>query len=332
MMTECYAPATGFVLEELDQFLQSMELEYDSSISYTIIKRDERGIAATGSLDGRVIKCVAVRPDLRGGSLSGEIVEALRQQAHSHGHEHVFLFTRPETRPAFERMGFYTVEETGRALLMEDRPDGLEQWLQTVPRFSGGIVGAIVANCDPITNGHLYLVQKAKLLCDKLYIFVLSEDRGQIPAADRLEMVRAAVKDIPDVIVCPAGDYQISTATFPAYFLRGRDDVERLGCELDLKLFACRIAAPLGISRRFVGQEPYSPLTGRFNMYMKEILPQYGVSLVEFSRLRAGDKGFVNAGTVRRLWEEQNFDALVDMVPPSTLAYLQGHRPLYGSR
>lgn len=333
MKIECYAPAAGDFLAELRQFLQSLNLDYDQSISYTVLLRDDNGeIAATGSLDGRVIKCVGVRPALQGGPLAGEVLRALKAEAGRRGLSSLFLYTKPENQEAFEQLGFYPVEKTDKALLMEDRKDGVEQWLQTVPRPAGGIAGAIVANCSPITNGHLYLIQKACLLCDHLYLFVLSEDQGEIPAADRLEMVRSATAGIPGVIVCPAGDYQISAATFPAYFLRDEADVERLGCELDLKLFACRIAAPLGISRRFVGQEPYSPLTERYNLYMKEILPQYGVSLVEFSRLRAGDKGFVNAGEVRRRWAAEDFESLGEMVPPTTLAYLKTHRPRTAGR
>jgi len=328
MNTECHGPATGDVLQELEQFLQSLNLDYDKGISYTVILRDADGkIAATGSLDGKVIKCVGVRPDLQGGPLAGEVLEALAREADRRGVCRLFLYTKPENQAAFEQLGFTLVEKTDKALLMENQRDGLARWLETVPRPGEGIVGAIVANCCPITNGHLYLIQKARHLCDQLYLFVLSEDRGEIPAADRIEMVRRATADIPGVIVCPAGDYQISAATFPAYFLRNEANIERLGCELDLKLFACQIAAPLGISRRFVGQEPYSPLTERYNLYMKEILPQYGVSLVEFSRLRAGDKGYVNAGEVRRLWAQEDFEPLAGMVPPTTLAYLKTHRP-----
>lgn len=328
MKTEYHSPAEGEVLSELRGFLQSVGLRYDRSIRQTIIKRDDSGrIAATGSLDGRVIKCVAVRPDCQGGMLAGEVIGGLTRLAEEAGQSRLFLFTRPENQPAFEQLGFYPVEKTDDALLMENQPDGIEKWLETVPRCEKGVIGAIVANCAPMTNGHLYLIQKAKLLCDQLYLFVLSEDRGEIPAADRLAMVRSAAADIPGVIVCPSGDYQVSAATFPGYFLRDETEVRRVSCELDLKLFACRVAAPLGISRRFVGQEPYSVLTEHYNRYMKEILPQYGVSLVEFSRLRAGDKGFVNAGAVRKLWAEGALSQLEDMVPPAVFDYLASHRP-----
>lgn len=316
MTTKCYTPATGYVLEELEVFLQSLKLEYDRGITYTIIKWDDTGIAATGSLEGRVLKCVAVRPDLRGTDLLQEVVKELTAKVREDGHEHTMLVTRPIHEERFQDMGFYTVEETDRLVLMEDRTDGIQEWIDGVPAAGDGIKGVICANFDPITNGHLYLIQKAQLLCDKLYLFVTDDARCTIPVADRLEMVRSAVSNIPNVIVCPASDYQVG------------DIGDRISCELDLKLFACKIAAPLGITHRFVGQEPYSPMTGKYNLYMKEILPQYGVSLVEFSRLRAGDKGYFSASTVRRLWEEKDFEALAEMVPHAALEYMQNNRPV----
>ena len=304
------------MLEELEVFLQSLRMEYDSSITYTLIKWDDEGIAATGSLDGRVLKCVGVRPDLRGTDLLQEVVGELTEKVREGGHEHVLLVTRPIHEERFLEMGFYTVEETDRLVLMEDRPDGMQEWVSKVPAAGDGIKGVICANFDPITNGHLYLIQKAQLLCDKLYLFVTDDEKCTVPLADRLGMVASAVSNIPNVIVCPADDYQSG------------DISDRVSCELDLKLFACKVAAPLGITHRFVGQEPYSPMTGKYNLYMKEILPQYGVSLVEFSRLRAGDKGYFSASTVRRLWEEKDFEALAEMVPHAALEYMQNNRPV----
>lgn len=315
MTTKYYTPASGYVLEELEAFLQSLRLEYDRGITYTVIKWDDAGIVATGSLEGRVLKCVAVRPDLRGTDLLQQVVKELTEKAREEGHEHLLLVTRPIHEERFQEMGFYTVEETDRLVLMEDREGGLEEWAASVPAAGDGVKGVICANFDPITNGHLYLIQKAQLLCDKLYLFVTDDVKCVVPMADRLAMVRAAVSDIPNVFVWPAGDYQVG------------DISDRVSSELDLKLFARKIAAPLGISHRFVGQEPYSPATGKYNLYMKEILPNYGVSLVEFSRLRSGDKGFFSASTVRRLWEEMDFEALAGMVPDASLEYMQNNRP-----
>ena len=85
--------------------------------------------------------------------------------------------------------------------------------------------------------------------------------------------MRRGTEDLPNVDVVPGGDYIISRATFPAYFLQG--DPEQARCDLELTLFGKRIAPALGITRRFVGQEPYSPVTARYNRRMQALLPRW---------------------------------------------------------
>ena len=94
--------------------------------------------------------------------------------------------------------------------------------------------------------------------------------------------------------VVPGGDYIISRATFPAYFLQG--DPEQARCDLELTLFGKRIAPALGITRRFVGQEPYSPVTARYNQRMQALLPQWGIRVEEIPRLEG-----ISASRVRQL-------------------------------
>ena len=66
-------------------------------------------------------------------------------------------------------------------------------------------MGAAVMNCDPFTLGHRYLIETAARECDRVFVFVLSEDRGHFPAADRLELVRQGTADLKNVTVLPTG-------------------------------------------------------------------------------------------------------------------------------
>lgn len=100
--------------------------------------------------------------------------------------------------------------------------------------------GPWCATPTPSPGGHRHLVEYAAARCPHLYVFVLSEETGDFPAADRLELVRRGTADLPNVDVVPGGDYIISRATFPAYFLQG--DPEQARCDLELTLFGKRIA------------------------------------------------------------------------------------------
>ena len=218
---------------------------------------------------------------------------------------------------------FYPVAATEQVLLMEDKPEGVQRFLKTLPvQTCAGTVGAAVMNCDPFTLGHRYLVESAAKECDKLYVFVLSEDQGHFSAADRLAMVKAGTADLKNVTVLPTGPYLISAATFPTYFLKDRDGAEQVQCLLDIAIF-CKYYAPhFGIKYRYVGTEPLSPMTNKYNMALKENLPTKGIDVRELPRLeKAGTP--ISASAVRKALAENNWDALRALVPPTTFDHLQ---------
>ena len=130
--------------------------------------------------------------------------------------------------------------------------------------------------------------------------------------------LRRGTADLPNVDVVPGGDYIISRATFPAYFLQG--DPEQARCDLELTLFGKRIAPALGITRRFVGQQPYSPVTARYNQRMQALLPQWGIRVEEIPRLEG-----ISASRVRQLLRQGRLAELQPLVPETTYAYCRDH-------
>ena len=221
---EVASPPAGRVLEELKAFLTGAGLGFASGIEHTALVRDGGGrIAAAASLAGNVVKCVAVDPALQGEGLTATLLTALRQKALAAGRRRLFLYTKPENRPQFTALGFHEVARAGEAVLMEDRRDGFDRWAQSIRSPAArGIVGAAVLNCNPMTLGHKYLIEEAARACGFLYVLVVSEDRSAVPAADRRAIVEAVCRDMPSVAVAGTGEYLISSATFPDYFLKDR--------------------------------------------------------------------------------------------------------------
>ena len=75
---QLWSPPRGRTLEEVRAFLQRMGLSYAQGIEHTAVVRDGSGaVAATASLEGHVIKCVAVDPDAQGAGLTATVVTAL---------------------------------------------------------------------------------------------------------------------------------------------------------------------------------------------------------------------------------------------------------------
>jgi [citrate (pro-3S)-lyase] ligase len=185
-----------------------------------------------------------------------------------------------------------------------------------------GKTGAIVMNCNPCTNGHMYLIRTAASAVDNLFIFVVEEDKSDFPFEERINLVRENCKDLKNVTVLPSGKFIISTLTFPEYFMKAEllPD-EKPSVTLDVTAFAVKIAPALGITERFVGEEPFDAVTREYNRVMSSVLPFYGVEFTEIKRTESGGTA-ISASRVRQLLEEKDFEAIKPLVPDATFNYL----------
>lgn len=237
----------------------------------------------TGSRDDNILKCIAVENAHQGEGLLATVITQLRQNAFQAGHSHLSLYTKPQNGYLFTSLFFHPIARTDDVILMEDGAHGIGKFLASLGRPQGEC-GAIVMNADPFTLGHSYLVEEASRRCEKLLVFVLSEDKGHFPASVRLELVCRGTADLSNVTVLPTGPYLISSATFPTYFLKDRDNADTVHCMLDVEIFTKHFAPYFSITRRFVGTEPLSALTARYNEVLKDQLPRRGIPMEEVPR------------------------------------------------
>lgn len=339
LYTEEESPCTGRKLEKLKKFLSQAGLSYDETIEYTVLVTDEEGeIRACGSAAGNVLKCIAVSEDLRGEGLTATLVSNLVRYETERGITHLFLFTKPENKAMFTDLGFYEIVCTDTVLFMENKRDGIAAYVESIAAETKArlddlrtelpglpaepVYGAIVANCDPFTKGHRYLIEEALRQCDLLHLFVLSEDRSYFSAKDRYEMVKAGTADLHRVLLHPTSDYLISAATFPTYFIKNTEKAVIANTELDVRIFGKCIAKPLGIKKRFAGTEPADAVTNAYNETMRRILPEYGVEFIEICRL-SEEKTPVSAKNARKALAEQDRETLEKLLPGTTVTYLK---------
>ncbi|MCQ2557594.1 MAG: [citrate (pro-3S)-lyase] ligase [Oscillospiraceae bacterium] len=311
---------SGLQQKDYERFLQQCGLRDENDTDFTaLIISDEEEILACGSLRGNILKQIAVSPSAEGLGLCAEIVTALVSEAAARGDTHLFLYTKPAHRAMFAGLGFTPLVQTSDILMMENRPNGIANYLSSLPQLSGK-VGAIVCNCNPFTLGHRYLIEYASQHCDELYVFVLSEDRSFFPADIRFQLVKEGTAHLPNVHVVPSSSYLISRATFPTYFIKDTARCADAACELDITLFGQVIAPKLGITVRFVGQEPFDPVTRGYNELMKKQLPAMGIELVEIERFEN-----ISASRVRRCLQEKKLDELQSLLPEVTYEYCRSH-------
>lgn len=299
--------------------LDAVGLCQDAPPEEIVLIWDSDRLVATGARQEHILKYIAVDPAYQGEGLTATVLTALKEAALQSGHRHLFLYTKPKNKYQFQSLFFYPIAQTGDVLLMEDRRDGIGSFLRTLPRpCTEGKIGATVMNCNPFTLGHRYLIETAATQCDHLYIFILSEDKSRFSAYDRMEMAKAGTADLENVTVLPTGPYLISSATFPTYFLKNRDKAQA-HCDLDIAVFSRHFIPYFGITCRFVGTEPLSPLTEQYNQALKEKLP---VPLIEIPRLEQ-DGLPVSASSVR-----SQLPDIKHLVPESTYTYLNNYNLL----
>ncbi len=321
MNISCYtAPLTSYMSTIYKSFLESRGLRDEGDAdAIALMTNDDGEIVACGARSGRVIKQLAVSPAAEGEGACASLLSELIANAYQAGHIHLFLCTKPENKAMFQSVGFFPIAETPDALLMENRRGGIDKFLSSLPHPEGK-TGAVVCNCNPFTLGHRHLIQTAAKECDALHVFVLSEELSAFPAQERLELVKLGTADIPNCFVHQSEDYLVSRATFPAYFIKDSGRVDSVRADLDIAIFAERIAPALGVSVRFVGEEPFCPVTRAYNERMKELLPKHGIELREIPRLNQ-----ISASRVRALMQQKDYDAIKQLVPETTYAAILRH-------
>ena len=183
-------------------------------------------------------------------------------------------------------------------------------------------IGAIVMNCNPFTNGHKALIKYAAARVQKLYIFVVEEDKSEFKFADRLKLVQAGVTEFPNVEVIPSGQFIISQKTFSGYFNKENLQDVAVDSSEDVEIFAREIAPTLGINIRFVGEEPEDTVTRQYNENMKNILPRYGIDFCEIPR-REFNGEVISAKNVRAALKVGDFEKIKKLVPKTTLEFLR---------
>ncbi len=319
-------------ISNLISFLNNQGLEFDNNVNYSVlIKNEENQIIATGSLDKNVIKCLAVEPNHRNEGLAATVVSCLISKAASDGISRLFVYTKCENEEMFKDLGFYTIEKTKKILLMENSKNGFNNYLNDIKietekfiesnNIKANKVGCIIANCNPFTNGHLYLMESSAQKCDLLHVFILSGSNKFFSEEERVSLVKQAIKNKNNIIVHNAKDYILSPLTFPTYFIKEKKQTSNINCELDVTIFINKIVPLLNITHRFLGTETNDLVTNAYNNYLTKTLTDSRVTLEIIDRKRI-DNIIISASTVRKYIENKEFDKIKAFVPKTTYDFI----------
>ncbi|MDR2387008.1 MAG: [citrate (pro-3S)-lyase] ligase [Deltaproteobacteria bacterium] len=316
-------------IREVTEFLNSFGLEYEGDLDYTVILRNGPAMVATGSFKGEVLKNFAVNESFQGQGLMASLVTALTREQTRRGIVHFFVFTDPRKAFMFSELGFSEIARIEPYVaLLETGLGSIDSWILEAAKELAHLPpnrAALVMNCNPLTKGHEALIRRAASENKAVIVFLVSEDLSFFSFKDRFFLVKESLGHLKNVSILPSGKYMISAATFPTYFLK-KDQGLLAQTKLDLAIFAKKIAPALNIVCRYVGQEPSCEITRAYNQAMLDILPSQGIEVKVMPRLAINHQP-VSASLVREAWKSADWETVSAMVPPATMAYLQGKTP-----
>jgi [citrate (pro-3S)-lyase] ligase len=320
MMTE--RPLSN--IRQAENLIKGCGLSVNYHVDYTVGIFDGDDLVATRSLAKDMIQMLAVSPHYQGEDLSAIVITHLIHHSLEKGVSNLHLYTKPDNVDFFLPLGFRVMAKAPpyAALLEWGRP-GIDEYRKCLKAKAGDTLGqasAIVMNCNPFTLGHRYLIETAAAQSHKVFVLVVEEDLSAFPFDVRFRLVREGTASFPNVVVIPGGRYVVSSLTFPSYFTRDAE-LSHAHSSMDVEIFLKHIVPTLNIHRRYIGTEPFSPVTEIYNRTMKERLIPAGVEVMELPRLEKSGVP-ISASRVRELLAQGDISAVKKLVPKTTFDYL----------
>ena len=290
---------------------------------FTLVARANDEIIGTCSKYKNIMKCFGVKEEYKGKGVSVELINSLIDKIFEEGYSKYFIFTKEKNKEIFESLGAKILYGAEGVILLEGGLTSINDYLNNMKKNLNykENIGSIVMNCNPFTLGHRYLIEYASKRCDKLVIFVVEEDKSYFSFKDRIYLIKEGTNHLKNVKVISGGDYIISSATFPSYFIKDESARLKAYTKIDGGIFGKFIAKALNIKLRFLGEEPECIVTRTYNESLIEELKKFNVSVEVVKRLKFNNE-VISASKVRKAIKENNFNAINDIVPKVTWDYI----------
>jgi len=315
---------SNYEINEVRKFLEKFSLKYED-VDYTIVIRENEEIIATCSKKENILKCFAINEKYQGLGLSNNLISKVTEKLFLEGRYHSFIFTKPENQFLFEGLGYKNIFTTDKVSLLESGNKNINSSLDKLKKEynidDNKKYSALVMNCNPFTLGHRYIVEIAAKESENVIIFVVEEDKSAFTFETRFKLIKEGTKDLKNVTVIPAGEYVISSATFPNYFLKKNDDELKEYTKLDCNIFGKYFVEKFNIKRRYVGTEPHCKVTNTYNISMQEILPKYNVEVKLINRKKLQNDA-ISASKVRKLLKEGHIEKVKNLLPRASFDFL----------
>lgn len=320
----------AFLREErlqIEAFLTRFDLVLDQDVDHIYYFEEAGQIIATLSSAGDTIKAVAVDPEYQGESLALQLFEEATKRFAKIGIDSFRVFTKTKYAPQFASMKMRLLASTDTVAILEGGSNGIDSTIQGIRDTIENItktdltkldLGTVVVNCNPVTKGHLGLMEYAARKHDFLIVFVLEEDRSFFSFKERYALLHLALMNVPNAIMVPSSKYIVSALTFPSYFLKTVAERDFEHAKLDAILFRDYFMPKLHLKMRYIGTETDAVMV-LYNNTLLDILH----GRIELIQRYTQDDSVISASLVRKLIQAGDIDSALALVPEATRGLLE---------
>ena len=306
-------------IEKVKNFLSRFSLKLDSDVTKTFYMEEEDNVIGTISCANYIIKDLAVDPTYQSENIAGKLVNEMIQYFALNKIFSYQVFTKPIYKHIFLSLGFREIVSTDKVIMLEGGTGSINEELDKIKkqldmRFAildeSSDIAALVINGNPLTIGHVHLIEYAASLHQMLVVFIVEENKSLFSFEERLSMAYLATRRLSNVCVMPSTKYVVSSLTFPTYFLKDVNEVNEEHAKVDALIFREYFMKKLFIKKRYLGEET-NPRMVNYNNTVKEVL-QEKVEIIP----RLSENGqVVSASVVRSLIEQNKLDEALAYIP-----------------
>ena len=317
IIKEAYLPEE---IKNIEIFLNKFSLRLDPNLTKTLyIENHNNEIIGTISCQDYIIKDLAVDENYQSENLASLLVNEILNYFRLNNIYNYQVFTKPIYKNIFISFGFTTIIETDKVIMLEGGVtkinDKIKEIKNVLTNKFGEInentdLGCVVINGNPITNGHVHLIEQASKNHKLVVLFVVEEDKSDFTFEERFSFAYLSTMRLGNVCVVPSSKYIVSSSTFPSYFLKDENEVTEQYSKIDALIFKEYFMKNLYIKKRYVGTETIKKMV-YYNNVLKQILQE---KLVIIERLSENEE-VISASKVRTLLKQNKYDEALNYVP-----------------
>jgi [citrate (pro-3S)-lyase] ligase len=319
------------IIKKIEKLLSEEKFRKDLIEEYAVIFSEENDLIGVIGRYANNLRCLVVDKKYRSQNIANILIDFMSKRIYKKNFREIFVFSKPINFDVFQNLGFNLIFQNENFGFLTNRYDLFQKYLNYLSniqnknykknnqKFNNNSV--IVMNCNPYTKGHEYLISKAVEKSNLVYIIMVKEDISLFTYQQRLEMTKLGVKKFKNVQILEGSDYLISKNVFPSYFFRTQEEFMLEQICLDISIFTNYIVPRLKITKRFVGEEPFSYTTNLYNKLMKKKLNLKKLELIIVPRINFKNNA-ISATQVRKLFIQGKFSEIKNLVPRTTLEYL----------